>query len=158
MSPGGTPALTPHRVSAPSKPMMDRNKAAELPKLQVGFIDFVCTFVYKVRGGAVLAWVAGGGGGWWVTRSSRVPRAPPSSHLHLTSSASPQGETLPPPPHPVSSSEALRPPRGLPPSRCPGPHLEVSPQMSLPQTPPGICTLFSGPRLQCVCVCVCSGL
>ncbi|XP_004383594.1 rod cGMP-specific 3',5'-cyclic phosphodiesterase subunit beta [Trichechus manatus latirostris] len=28
-------------------PMMDRNKAAELPKLQVGFIDFVCTFVYK---------------------------------------------------------------------------------------------------------------
>lgn len=31
------------------KPMMDRNKAAELPKLQVGFIDFVCTFVYKVR-------------------------------------------------------------------------------------------------------------
>ncbi|XP_010833684.1 PREDICTED: rod cGMP-specific 3',5'-cyclic phosphodiesterase subunit beta-like, partial [Bison bison bison] len=31
----------------PSKPMMDRNKAAELPKLQVGFIDFVCTFVYK---------------------------------------------------------------------------------------------------------------
>ncbi|KAJ1061046.1 hypothetical protein K5549_002333 [Capra hircus] len=27
--------------------MMDRNKAAELPKLQVGFIDFVCTFVYK---------------------------------------------------------------------------------------------------------------
>lgn len=30
--------------------MMDRNKAAELPKLQCGFIDFVCTFVYKVRG------------------------------------------------------------------------------------------------------------
>ena len=30
------------------KPLMDRNKAAELPKLQVGFIDFVCTFVYKV--------------------------------------------------------------------------------------------------------------
>uniref|UniRef100_A0A673BGS0 Phosphodiesterase n=1 Tax=Sphaeramia orbicularis TaxID=375764 RepID=A0A673BGS0_9TELE len=29
-------------------PMMDRNKAAELPKLQCGFIDFVCTFVYKV--------------------------------------------------------------------------------------------------------------
>ncbi|XP_061148694.1 rod cGMP-specific 3',5'-cyclic phosphodiesterase subunit beta [Syngnathus typhle] len=28
-------------------PMMDRNKAAELPKLQCGFIDFVCTFVYK---------------------------------------------------------------------------------------------------------------
>ncbi|XP_006874179.1 PREDICTED: rod cGMP-specific 3',5'-cyclic phosphodiesterase subunit beta [Chrysochloris asiatica] len=28
-------------------PMMDRSKAAELPKLQVGFIDFVCTFVYK---------------------------------------------------------------------------------------------------------------
>ncbi|KAG7476676.1 hypothetical protein MATL_G00085330 [Megalops atlanticus] len=30
-----------------SKPMMDRNKSAELPKLQCGFIDFVCTFVYK---------------------------------------------------------------------------------------------------------------
>ncbi|NXR16300.1 PDE6C phosphodiesterase, partial [Semnornis frantzii] len=29
------------------KPMMDRNKGDELPKLQVGFIDFVCTFVYK---------------------------------------------------------------------------------------------------------------
>ncbi|KAM4709898.1 rod cGMP-specific 3',5'-cyclic phosphodiesterase subunit beta-like [Discoglossus pictus] len=28
-------------------PMMDRNKGAELPKLQCGFIDFVCTFVYK---------------------------------------------------------------------------------------------------------------
>ncbi|XP_043925779.1 rod cGMP-specific 3',5'-cyclic phosphodiesterase subunit beta-like [Protopterus annectens] len=28
-------------------PMMDRNKADDLPKLQVGFIDFVCTFVYK---------------------------------------------------------------------------------------------------------------
>lgn len=33
--------------------MMDRNKAAELPKLQVGFIDFVCTFVYKV---STLVW------------------------------------------------------------------------------------------------------
>ncbi|NXG39867.1 PDE6B phosphodiesterase, partial [Dromaius novaehollandiae] len=29
------------------QPMMDRRKAAELLKLQVGFIDFVCTFVYK---------------------------------------------------------------------------------------------------------------
>ncbi|XP_067829290.1 rod cGMP-specific 3',5'-cyclic phosphodiesterase subunit beta-like [Heptranchias perlo] len=28
-------------------PMMDRNKSDQLPKLQVGFIDFVCTFVYK---------------------------------------------------------------------------------------------------------------
>nr|ANV21095.1 cone cGMP-specific 3',5'-cyclic phosphodiesterase subunit alpha' [Geotria australis] len=28
-------------------PMMDRNKSEELPKLQVGFIDFVCTYVYK---------------------------------------------------------------------------------------------------------------
>uniref|UniRef100_A0A8D2IMG6 Phosphodiesterase n=1 Tax=Varanus komodoensis TaxID=61221 RepID=A0A8D2IMG6_VARKO len=28
-------------------PMMDRNKSEELPKLQVGFIDFVCSFVYK---------------------------------------------------------------------------------------------------------------
>lgn len=31
------------------QPMMDRTKAAELPKLQCGFIDFVCMFVYKVR-------------------------------------------------------------------------------------------------------------
>lgn len=30
------------------QPMMDRTKAAELPKLQCGFIDFVCMFVYKV--------------------------------------------------------------------------------------------------------------
>ncbi|GAA6099203.1 rod cGMP-specific 3',5'-cyclic phosphodiesterase subunit alpha [Tachysurus ichikawai] len=29
-------------------PMMDRNKADDLPKLQCGFIDFVCSFVYKV--------------------------------------------------------------------------------------------------------------
>ncbi|XP_026859427.2 rod cGMP-specific 3',5'-cyclic phosphodiesterase subunit alpha [Electrophorus electricus] len=28
-------------------PMMDRKKADELPKLQCGFIDFVCSFVYK---------------------------------------------------------------------------------------------------------------
>ncbi|KAG7262477.1 hypothetical protein CRUP_036193 [Coryphaenoides rupestris] len=28
-------------------PMMDRNKAGDLPKMQCGFIDFVCTFVYK---------------------------------------------------------------------------------------------------------------
>nr|KAF6349640.1 phosphodiesterase 6A [Myotis myotis] len=34
-------------LSPPRQPMMDRNKADELPKLQVGFIDFVCTFVYK---------------------------------------------------------------------------------------------------------------
>ncbi|KAL2083567.1 hypothetical protein ACEWY4_021340 [Coilia grayii] len=31
-------------------PMMDRNKADELPKMQCGFIDFVCTFVYKEFG------------------------------------------------------------------------------------------------------------
>lgn len=29
--------------------MMDRNKADELPKMQCGFIDFVCSFVYKVN-------------------------------------------------------------------------------------------------------------
>uniref|UniRef100_A0A8C5RE92 PDEase domain-containing protein n=1 Tax=Laticauda laticaudata TaxID=8630 RepID=A0A8C5RE92_LATLA len=28
-------------------PLMDRAKKDELPKLQCGFIDFVCTFVYK---------------------------------------------------------------------------------------------------------------
>ncbi|KAK2115142.1 hypothetical protein P7K49_005768 [Saguinus oedipus] len=39
---------------------MDRNKAAELPKLQVGFIDFVCTFVYKVRGSWCSALTAAG--------------------------------------------------------------------------------------------------
>lgn len=32
-----------------SQPMMDRNKADELPKMQCGFIDFVCSFVYKVN-------------------------------------------------------------------------------------------------------------
>lgn len=48
----------------PHKPMMDRNKAAELPKLQVGFIDFVCTFVYKVSVAAQgLAGFAGEGRG-----------------------------------------------------------------------------------------------
>jgi len=29
--------------------MMDRNKSDELPKMQCGFIDFVCAFVYKVN-------------------------------------------------------------------------------------------------------------
>lgn len=29
--------------------MMDRKKADELPKMQCGFIDFVCSFVYKVN-------------------------------------------------------------------------------------------------------------
>lgn len=29
--------------------MMDRNHASELPKMQCGFIDFVCSFVYKVH-------------------------------------------------------------------------------------------------------------
>uniref|UniRef100_A0A8C9X639 Phosphodiesterase n=1 Tax=Sander lucioperca TaxID=283035 RepID=A0A8C9X639_SANLU len=29
-------------------PMMDRNCAEQLPKMQCGFIDFVCSFVYKV--------------------------------------------------------------------------------------------------------------
>lgn len=33
----------------PSQPMMDRNCAEQLPKMQCGFIDFVCSFVYKVR-------------------------------------------------------------------------------------------------------------
>lgn len=37
-----------HSFCLSHQPMMDRNKAAELPKLQCGFIDFVCTFVYKV--------------------------------------------------------------------------------------------------------------
>lgn len=27
--------------------MMDRTKSADLPKMQCGFIDFVCAFVYK---------------------------------------------------------------------------------------------------------------
>lgn len=45
---GPRSCLSGHHLYFPFKPMMDRNKAAELPKLQVGFIDFVCTFVYKV--------------------------------------------------------------------------------------------------------------
>lgn len=32
----------------PPQPMMDRNCAEQLPKMQCGFIDFVCSFVYKV--------------------------------------------------------------------------------------------------------------
>lgn len=32
-----------------TQPMMDRRKADELPKMQCGFIDFVCSFVYKVK-------------------------------------------------------------------------------------------------------------
>lgn len=62
----GRPTAQPLTVSSlPHKPMMDRNKAAELPKLQVGFIDFVCTFVYKVsRAGQGLAGFAGKGRGW----------------------------------------------------------------------------------------------
>ncbi|EHB07595.1 Cone cGMP-specific 3',5'-cyclic phosphodiesterase subunit alpha' [Heterocephalus glaber] len=38
-------ACDPSAISKPWEPMMDRNKKDELPKLQVGFIDFVCTFV-----------------------------------------------------------------------------------------------------------------
>lgn len=30
-------------------PMFDRNKYPELPKMQVGFIDFICLPLYKVR-------------------------------------------------------------------------------------------------------------
>ena len=33
-------------------PMMDRNKKRELPKMQVGFIDFICMPIYKIMGGA----------------------------------------------------------------------------------------------------------
>ncbi|CAI9740194.1 cGMP-specific 3 3' [Octopus vulgaris] len=32
----------------PVLPMMDRSKRYELPKMQVGFIDFVCTLLYKL--------------------------------------------------------------------------------------------------------------
>lgn len=49
--------------------MMDRNKADELPKLQVGFIDFVCTFVYKV--GPVLSQAQG-----FVVGKAEVPKCP----------------------------------------------------------------------------------
>lgn len=41
--------LMPKSFYPSHQPMMDRTKAAELPKLQCGFIDFVCTFVYKVN-------------------------------------------------------------------------------------------------------------
>jgi len=37
------------------QPMMDRNKADDLPKLQCGFIDFVCAFVYKVRSSILIS-------------------------------------------------------------------------------------------------------
>lgn len=61
MSPAGS-----DRCLCSPKPMMDRNKAAELPKLQVGFIDFVCSFVYKVSRavwGPARATRGGGGAG-----------------------------------------------------------------------------------------------
>lgn len=35
-------------LSRPPQPMMDRNCSEQLPKMQCGFIDFVCSFVYKV--------------------------------------------------------------------------------------------------------------
>uniref|UniRef100_A0A8C5H6L7 Phosphodiesterase n=1 Tax=Gouania willdenowi TaxID=441366 RepID=A0A8C5H6L7_GOUWI len=38
---------TENKLPQTKMPMMDRNKADELPKLQCGFIDFVCSFVYK---------------------------------------------------------------------------------------------------------------
>ncbi|TNN26495.1 Rod cGMP-specific 3',5'-cyclic phosphodiesterase subunit beta [Liparis tanakae] len=47
------PGVRPTRSSSSlrrqcdSNPMMDRNKSADLPKMQCGFIDFVCAFVYK---------------------------------------------------------------------------------------------------------------
>lgn len=79
----------------PPQPMMDRNKADELPKLQVGFIDFVCTFVYKVRSprdGCGLAERPGAHRGVGGTSSDLtagrmlVRGAPPSQpHLHLLS-------------------------------------------------------------------------
>lgn len=38
----------PFSPRSPHQPMMDRNCAEQLPKMQCGFIDFVCSFVYKV--------------------------------------------------------------------------------------------------------------
>lgn len=75
-----TPLAPPLTVPPlPPKPMMDRNKAAELPKLQVGFIDFVCTFVYKVSAGST---GPTGPGGRAVESSATQGRpGPPSSHL-----------------------------------------------------------------------------
>uniref|UniRef100_A0A5F9D9V2 Phosphodiesterase n=1 Tax=Oryctolagus cuniculus TaxID=9986 RepID=A0A5F9D9V2_RABIT len=64
-------------------PMMDRNKAAELPKLQVGFIDFVCTFVYKVRRAG---W---GREGLWGPQGRGAQRwAPPTSEAGLRGESS----------------------------------------------------------------------
>jgi len=37
------------QLQAEPIPMMDRKKKDELPKMQVGFIDFICLPVYKVR-------------------------------------------------------------------------------------------------------------
>lgn len=38
----------PFSLPPSPQPMMDRNCAEQLPKMQCGFIDFVCSFVYKV--------------------------------------------------------------------------------------------------------------
>lgn len=43
----GLPAIW-NSLLCPAQPMMDRNCAEQLPKMQCGFIDFVCSFVYKV--------------------------------------------------------------------------------------------------------------
>lgn len=73
------PASASPCLCSPRKPMMDRNKAAELPKLQVGFIDFVCTFVYKVNRVRRRR-------GWCGPADHHALFWPPfSSHLHLKS-------------------------------------------------------------------------
>lgn len=134
----------------PHKPMMDRNKAAELPKLQVGFIDFVCTFVYKVSGVAQgLAGFAGegrgmGGGGG---AGGTVAPIPLESALGIEIlSVTPRG---PLPISPPSFSLPERPPA----------HLEVVPQMSLPKPRlrrpcPGLHAVFralTAVYVQCIC-------
>ncbi|OQV25950.1 cGMP-specific 3',5'-cyclic phosphodiesterase [Hypsibius exemplaris] len=39
--------LEQQKFGAPTAPMFDRSKYPELPKMQVGFIDFICTPLYK---------------------------------------------------------------------------------------------------------------
>lgn len=72
-----TPFLSP-----PPQPMMDRNCAEQLPKMQCGFIDFVCSFVYKVINCSGVHYEVGipvsqpGGGSSICQQSATVSKAP----------------------------------------------------------------------------------
>lgn len=138
----------------PPKPMMDRNKAAELPKLQVGFIDFVCTFVYKVsRLVWGLAGFTGVGGLVWVHTIAWPAIAPIASSLHLKSeilSVIPRSP-FPPSPHQFLRSSSCFP-TGLHSLGDPPPSMRS--HLTCPFPRPHLATPNHG--LQRICGCICS--